>query len=357
MGVLNSFTDDLGIVNYSFKIDGNNYRKDLNILISNLKPTWPVDQLVVKEYSGGLTNKLIGCSKDEKREETILTRIYGPGTDSYIDRNAELRNMKILSKCELGPRIYCKFENGICYEFLPGDIVDSNLLLNEEIFSKVAQLVAKIHSISSESCDQGEGILFKKIHALLDLVPVNYKEKLYGEESDIRRIPKKHILQQEVQFMEKRIKTLCKAKKSKLVFSHNDLLLANIIYNADKNNISFIDYEYSGPNWQAYDIANHFNEYAGVDAVDYSLYPSKEYQQKWLAYYLKTFLNKSDDEDVSEELVESLYEEVEQFSLVSHLYWSIWAVVQATFPRSEFNFAEYACTRFGEYSNRKQKIY
>ena len=43
--------------------------------------------------------------------------------------------MKILSECKLGPRIYCKFENGICYEFLPGVIVDLNILLNEEVFS------------------------------------------------------------------------------------------------------------------------------------------------------------------------------------------------------------------------------
>lgn len=28
-------------------------------------------------------------------------------------------------------------------------------------------------------------------------------------------------------------------------------------------NVKFIDYEYAGYNYQAYDIGNHFNEFAG----------------------------------------------------------------------------------------------
>lgn len=47
-----------------------------------------------------------------------------------------------------------------------------------------------------------------------------------------------------------------------IVFCHNDLLLANVIYCG--NTVSFIDYEYAGYNYQAFDIANHFIEFAGV---------------------------------------------------------------------------------------------
>lgn len=50
---------------------------------------------------------------------------------------------------------------------------------------------------------------------------------------------------------------------SPIVFCHNDLLLANIIYNAEKNTVTFIDYEYSNYNYQAFDIGNHFAEFAG----------------------------------------------------------------------------------------------
>lgn len=47
------------------------------------------------------------------------------------------------------------------------------------------------------------------------------------------------------------------------MFAHNDLLLGNVIYNKEEETISFIDYEYAAYCYQAYDIANHFNEFVG----------------------------------------------------------------------------------------------
>lgn len=51
--------------------------------------------------------------------------------------------------------------------------------------------------------------------------------------------------------------------KSPVVFAHNDLLLGNILYDRYKNKVIFIDYEYADYNYQAYDIGNHFAEFAG----------------------------------------------------------------------------------------------
>lgn len=48
-----------------------------------------------------------------------------------------------------------------------------------------------------------------------------------------------------------------------VVFCHNDLVVRNIIWNPSSSSVSFIDYEYAFPNYQPFDIANHFNEYSG----------------------------------------------------------------------------------------------
>lgn len=52
--------------------------------------------------------------------------------------------------------------------------------------------------------------------------------------------------------------------ESPVVFAHNDLLLGNILYNDCDNRVIFIDYEYADYNYQAYDIGNHFAEFAGL---------------------------------------------------------------------------------------------
>lgn len=57
--------------------------------------------------------------------------------------------------------------------------------------------------------------------------------------------------------------TIVSKIKSPVVFAHNDLLLGNILYNNCDNRVIFIDYEYADYNYQAYDIGNHFAEFAG----------------------------------------------------------------------------------------------
>lgn len=51
--------------------------------------------------------------------------------------------------------------------------------------------------------------------------------------------------------------------KSPVVFCHNDLLLGNVIYTENLKKVTFIDYEYADYNYQAFDIGNHFAEFAG----------------------------------------------------------------------------------------------
>lgn len=59
------------------------------------------------------------------------------------------------------------------------------------------------------------------------------------------------------------VKSLVSNVKNKnQVLCHNDLLLNNLLY--DSKVVHIIDYEYTAVNYQLFDIANHFNEWAGL---------------------------------------------------------------------------------------------
>lgn len=60
--------------------------------------------------------------------------------------------------------------------------------------------------------------------------------------------------------------------KSPTVFAHNDLLLGNILYDASEEKVTFIDYEYADYNFQAFDIGNHFTEFAGMHRTVFTYY-------------------------------------------------------------------------------------
>ena len=64
-------------------------------------------------------------------------------------------------------------------------------------------------------------------------------------------------------------------------------LLCMLFYCLYAEDMSVIDFEYAGPNYLAYDIGNHFCEFAGIDNVDYDLYPSEVIQKEWLRSYLE----------------------------------------------------------------------
>lgn len=72
--------------------------------------------------------------------------------------------------------------------------------------------------------------------------------------------PKTDELRRDFDELYKRLTQL----NSPTVFCHNDLLLGNVIYSADRDQVTFIDYEYAAYNHQAFDIGNHFTEFAGL---------------------------------------------------------------------------------------------
>jgi len=171
-------------------------------------------------------------------------------------------------------------------------------------------------------------------------------------------LPKSYLeLESEINKLEKKLNKI----GSPIVFCHNDLLIHNIVFNQKKNKVSFIDYEYASYNYQAFDIANHFCEYAGVDEPDYSLYPDQVFQMKWLRLYIieqKKYLNDlsyTNEESLKKETLQ-LYKKVYLFSMVPHLLWCLWALVQSNYSSINFDYIKYANTRLEEYFKRKNIV-
>jgi ethanolamine kinase len=69
-------------------------------------------------------------------------------------------------------------------------------------------------------------------------------------------IPK---LKAELAMLQKRIEAL----NAPVVFGHCDLLSGNLIFDKERDEIFFIDYEYGMYTFRGFDIGNHFAEYAG----------------------------------------------------------------------------------------------
>jgi ethanolamine kinase len=114
------------------------------------------------------------------------------------------------------------------------------------------------------------------------------------------------------------------------------LLLGNVVYTEERNSVTFIDYEYAEVNYQAFDIGNHFAEFPGIDAlgIDYTKYPSPDYQRAWIRVYLEEYKESS----VTDADVEELYKHANKFALSSHFLWALWSLIQAENSTIDFDF-------------------
>jgi len=306
-------------------------------VIKKIRPSWSEALVQWKVFSDGITNKLLGAWYKDKTD-MLLVRVYGVGTEKIIDRKVELENMKKMQEMGCGSKVYGIFNNGICYEFLHGEILQQEMLKEKVIYRSVAKMMAKMHSVKLEN---KEVLLWKRIDNFIACCnPLD------------ERLLKEWMTKDQLKMEVSQLRSLLENCSSPVVFCHNDALLANCVVQKESEKVIFIDMEYGGPSYAAFDIANHFVEFVGCDGVlDYEKWlPTKEYQVDWIQAYLDNRV------DVKKEEVNVVYEEVQLFMLCAHLLWSVWAVIQAENSDIDFDFVDYALQRLGEYKRWKKLL-
>ncbi|XP_043090447.1 ethanolamine kinase 1 isoform X2 [Puntigrus tetrazona] len=293
-------------------------------LLKKLRPEWNPEDIQIKAFTEGITNQLMGCYVGSLMQDPVLlVRVYGQMTELFMDRDKEMEMFRVLHKHGCGPELYCSFNNGICYEFVKGVVLDDTLLRQPSVYRLIATEMGKIHSIKSGETGNSSPVLWSRLSRFLNLVQSSDAPK--QQKSDVEAPCLKIIIKE----MEE-LKCHLTHINSPVVLCHNDLLTKNVIYNQEK----------------------------GINNVDSSLYPSCELQFDWLTAYLESFKCFSGvDSTVTKKEVLELYVQVCKFSLVAHFFWCLWALLQAKHSTIDFDFQRYAMARFNYYFEKKQEFF
>ena len=322
-------------------LDEDKLRADSLVLFKSIRPDWRPETINWKVFTDGITNKLVGAWNREEREDTVLIRVYGLGTEKIIDRRVEVENMVMYHKLGQGSKLYATFNNGICYQFLHGDLVSQDNVFLPEVSRAVARGMAQLHTVPIRS---SQPVMWERLEQFIRVCNPTLSPKLVSGWAS------REELYQEASLLRSHLETT----SSPVVFCHNDALLANIVIQPTNNEVAFIDLEYGAPNYAAFDIANHFCEFTGADGqLDYGRWlPSKDYQLDWIAEYLRHKTGQAATRDQLEEVFDS----VRKFMLCAHLQWSIWSVIQAENSSLDFDFVDYALQRLNEYKRWKSVV-
>ncbi|XP_071100283.1 probable ethanolamine kinase isoform X2 [Haliotis cracherodii] len=311
------------IPHYELSVDSTKIEDEAREIIKRVKPEWDIHTLKFKHFTEGITNALVGGYQPDNRDDMVLVRIYGEKTDLIIDRQAEKDTFILLSGAGCAPPLYCTFTNGMAYGFVKGVPLDEKMVKDANIRTLIAKEMAKLHSLKKSGEENSNPVpyVFTKLQNFINLAPDNFPEperqKIFESE-----LKSKAAIQEEFNMLKGRLEALT----CDVVFSHNDLLLQNIVYDSQSS----------------------------VDEVDYSRFPNRDYQLIWIRVYLEEYYSLIGRQSrVSDTDVERLYVQVNQCALGSHFFWGVWALIQAKYSKIDFDFLAYSVTRFKEYFRRR----
>jgi ethanolamine kinase len=366
----------------------------LNILYT-LLPHWRNDEPYVDliRFTDGITNTLLkavnrrpGLSKADIDRDAVLLRAYGNCTDILIDREREAANHELLMKHGLAPTLLARFENGMLYRYISGSVAQPQDLREPAIVTAVARHLAQWHATvpcipnskqsngrasGRDSCSSSQprpvpGKLTPNVWTTMrkwiaalptdSELQVKRRDQLQEElEEMIERLSQRPGLGQDgVCIADLLAWRSCANQPLQLVFAHCDLLSANIIMHKDDTagtsapTVSFIDYEYGTPSPAAFDVANHFAEWAGYEC-DYSVLPTQAQRLDFIREYIIAYFELRGEKVDVEEETQLLMREVDLYRGVPGFYWGIWSMIQATISKIDFDYASYAEERLGEY--------
>lgn len=361
-------------------------------LIHSLFPEWQLSEGPVEfvRFTDGITNTLLkaqkrrpGYSQEQIDREAVLLRAYGQGTDVLIDREREIRAHSLLASKGLAPTLFARFTNGLLYKFIAGNVCSPQDIPRPQIYRAVAEKLGHWHGTLSiavlsdwsglEGSDQVEHVtgnctksdmptpsIWSVTQSWINALPA---------ESDKQR-SQIHKIQSEFDFLKAKLAKVPGIFGTNFVFAHCDLLLGNVIIapstanglsngsSSPNSKVHFIDYEYSTPAPAAFDIANHFAEWAGMNC-DYNAIPTRSTRRDFIEHYVKSyskFSNSACDGDSVEAAVDQLCTLVDLHRGMPGFFWGVWSLIQAQISQIHFDYASYAEERFSEYYAWKAEL-
>jgi ethanolamine kinase len=357
--------------------------------------SWPVTPV-----TGGITNVL--CRVDLlPSQQSILVRLFG--AVGMIDRDAETSSLAVLADMKMAPPYIGRFQNGRLEGWMNNmRPLSVRELSNSNISIQIARQLARLHTecfvATDDTTESESSTRIPSLWTQLDDWCRQSLKATFSTEQNTLRARELQLAQysNEITWLQDLLAK--QANPPTIAYCHNDLLASNILYSVKDHQdddssdshqqqtqdctIQLIDFEYGGFNYAAFDIANHWNEYAGGTEQgtlpNYEWLPDASMQRAFVKAYLgqvqksneKLLATTSNDNGsrqtgsaketldvtIDDSQITTLLAQVHLFQLANHLYWGLWAVNQAASEGCcDFDYLQYASKRLERYQVLKQE--
>ncbi|KAF3986392.1 hypothetical protein FT663_04909 [Candidozyma haemuli var. vulneris] len=343
-----------------------------------------VNNVVVTRISGALTNSIYKVELKDPAftAPSLLLRVYGKNVDSIIDRDYELSILVKLSPKKIGPKLLGIFSNGRFEQFLEGFLTMTKSHVRSPVISQmIGRRMKDLHyKIELDDRDRASDFpqAWIQIQKWLNVFEKTFLPLYKPEEiADIVLLPWDQFKQLVFTYRDWLFSKYDSSRFSENYrFCHNDTQYGNLLLretfdpdeviqpadssgvnttNRRDNDLAVIDFEYSGANFPAYDIADHFAEWMSDYAdekqphvIHEEAFPKQAEQLNLIKSYIeydfrvptsnlrtknKPSINESDVSQMQEYEIKKLYNEVVLWRSTVQFFWAIWGLLQNGPPK------------------------
>lgn len=365
-------------------------------LLQQLLPGWgaaPAASLALRRISGGITNALMRAERPGAA--AVLVRVFGSGSDLLIDRAADGARSAWLGRVGAGPAVLATFRNGRVEAWIdrarPLEPQEMGARAPFDAPTLIAREVARFHALvepAATATATAGPVLWEKLGAWARLAFAGDAAGAAAWEGELaalaERLPS-HRNGNGAALLRalaegggeapplRRARAEGAALAFRVAFCHNDLLAGNVLLLAEEAppRVALIDFEYGAPNFAGFDVGNHWCEHVGFLPYDLGRLPDAAGQEHFLRAYVAALgarpptaasyegggAAEGGEDAVSAAFWDELRRQCELFMLASHLWWGLWARVQAAHSaHADFDYALYARERLAAYGAHKARL-
>ncbi len=272
---------------------------------------WKDKDVRWEELGGGITNHnyivLVNGGPGNPGGGKYVLRVPGQGTDMFIDREVERDCMVQVAKAGVGPAVVHQIdpEGALVIDFVEGEIMHPETMAGHpERLQQAVETVKVFH----------DNAVFKNQIKIFDMLRRYTK---IARDNDTPMPPELESLLREMETIEKATAVDPPAD----VACHNDLLSENFIIDA-AGKMWIIDWEYGGMTDPFFDLGDFVMEH-----------PFSRQEERLIA---TTYCGEMD---------EGRFGRMMLYKSVSGVWWGVWAMIQHTFSKIEFDYMEWGMER------------
>lgn len=82
--------------------------------------------------------------------------------------------MQLLQGVGFAPPLYATFNNGLAYQYLPGEVLTVDMVRDVQVYPLIARKLAQLHRLTLRGSKQQQPAVWAKVHQFIDNIPAHY---------------------------------------------------------------------------------------------------------------------------------------------------------------------------------------